>query len=98
MNILNDFLKEFELIHVCGRNNLEEVEAEAQVVIDKDLVKYYHPAGFLDEEKLSHAYKAADLVVSRSASGSIFEIAASGKPSILVPLPSAAANHQAKNA
>lgn len=98
LNILNDFLKEFELIHVCGRNNLEEVEAEAQVVINKDLVKYYHPLGFLDEEKLKHAYKVADFIVSRSGSGSIFEIAASGKPSILVPLPSAAANHQAKNA
>ena len=98
LSILNDFLKEFELIHVCGRNNLEAVEAESQVVIEKDLAKYYHPVGFLDEEKIKHAYKAADLIISRSGSGSIFEIAASGKPSILVPLPSAAANHQAKNA
>lgn len=98
LNILNDFLKEFELIHLCGRKNLEEVEAEAQVVINKDLAKYYHPVGFLDEEKLKHAYKVADIVISRSGSGSIFEIAGLGKPSILVPLPLAAANHQAKNA
>lgn len=98
LNILNDFLKEFELIHICGRNNLSQVEAESEVVVSKDLIKYYHPVGFLDEEKLKHVYRAADLVVSRSGSGSIFEIAALGKPSILVPLPSAAANHQAKNA
>ncbi len=98
LNILNDFLKEFELIHICGRNNLAEVEAESQVIVDKDLVKYYHVVGFLDEEKLKHAYKVADLIISRSGSGSIFEIAALGKPSILVPLPSAAADHQAKNA
>lgn len=98
LNILNDFLKDFELIHICGRNNLEEVGAESQVVINKDLVKYYHPVGFLYEEKMKHAYKVADFVISRSGSGSIFEIAALGKPSILVPLPSAAANHQAKNA
>ncbi|MDO8739969.1 MAG: UDP-N-acetylglucosamine--N-acetylmuramyl-(pentapeptide) pyrophosphoryl-undecaprenol N-acetylglucosamine transferase [Candidatus Woesearchaeota archaeon] len=98
LNSLNDFLAEFELIHVCGRNNLEEVEAESSVVIDKDLAKYYHVVGFLDEEKYKHAYKSADLIISRSGSGSIFEIAALGKPSILVPLPSAAANHQAKNA
>lgn len=98
LNILNDFLKEFEIIHVCGRNNLEGVEAEAQAVIEKDLAKYYHPVGFLDEEKIKHAYKVANLVISRSGSGSIFEIAALGKPSILVPLPTAAANHQSKNA
>ncbi|MBI3631756.1 MAG: undecaprenyldiphospho-muramoylpentapeptide beta-N-acetylglucosaminyltransferase [Candidatus Staskawiczbacteria bacterium] len=98
LNILNDFLSEFELIHICGRNNIEEVEAESLVVINKDLAKYYHVVGFLDEEKMKHAYKAADFVVSRSGSGSIFELAAMGKPSILVPLPSAAADHQAKNA
>ncbi|MBI2050118.1 MAG: UDP-N-acetylglucosamine--N-acetylmuramyl-(pentapeptide) pyrophosphoryl-undecaprenol N-acetylglucosamine transferase [Candidatus Staskawiczbacteria bacterium] len=98
LNILNDFLKEFELIHVCGRNNLEQVMAEAQVVIDSDLVKYYHPVGFLDEEKIKHALKVADLVIARAGSGSIFEVAAVGKPSVLVPLPSSVANHQAKNA
>jgi len=96
--ILNTFLKDYEIIHVCGRENVRQVEAESQVVLDKDLEKYYHPIGFLDEEKLKHAYKAADFIISRSGSGSIFEIAAVGKPSILVPLPTAAANHQAKNA
>lgn len=38
------------------------------------------------------------MIISRSGSGSIFEIAANGKPSILVPLPSAAGDHQSKNA
>jgi len=98
LNILNDLLKEFEIIHVCGRNNVKEMEAESLVVADKDSLKYYHPEGFLDEDKLKNAYKVADFIISRSGSGSIFEIAAIGKPSILVPLPSAAANHQAKNA
>jgi UDP-N-acetylglucosamine--N-acetylmuramyl-(pentapeptide) pyrophosphoryl-undecaprenol N-acetylglucosamine transferase len=96
--VLNNLLKNYEIIHVCGRENLKQVQAEAQVVIDKNLEKYYHPIGFLDEEKIKHAYKAADMIISRSGSGSIFEIAAVGKPSILVPLPTAAANHQAKNA
>ena len=96
--ILNNLLKDYEIIHVTGTQNLKETAAEAQVVIDKDLSRYYHPIGFLDEEKIKHAYKAADLIISRSGSGSIFEIAAVGKPSILVPLPSAAGNHQSRNA
>lgn len=98
LEILNDLLKNYEIIHVTGRENIKETQGEAQVVMDKDLDKYYHPVGFLDEEKIKHAYKSADLIISRSGSGSIFEIAAVGKPSILVPLPSAAGNHQAKNA
>ena len=96
--ILNNLLKDYEVIHVTGTQNLKETSAEAQVVEDKDLEKYYHPVGFLDEDKMKHAYKAADLIISRSGSGSIFEIAAVGKPSILIPLPSAAGDHQSKNA
>lgn len=98
LRILNDLLKNYEIIHITGRENIKETQNEAQVVISKDLDKYYHPVGFLDEEKIKHAYKAADLIISRSGSGSIFEIAAVGKPSILIPLPSSAGDHQAKNA
>jgi len=98
LRILNDLLKDYEIIHVAGSQNVEEITAEAQIIEDKNLDGYYHPVGFLDEEKIKHAYKAADLIISRSGSGSIFEIAAVGRPSILIPLPSAAADHQSKNA
>ncbi len=98
LEILSELLTNFELIHQCGEKNFKEVRAEAKVVITKDLKEYYHLSPFLKEEELKHAYQAADLIVSRAGSGSIFEIAAVGKPSILVPLPEAAQNHQVKNA
>jgi len=98
LRTLNDLLKDYEIIHVTGRSKFNEVSNEAQVIIEKGLDMYYHPVDFLVEEKIKHAYKAADLIISRSGSGAIFEIAAVGKPSIMVPLPSAAGNHQAKNA
>jgi UDP-N-acetylglucosamine--N-acetylmuramyl-(pentapeptide) pyrophosphoryl-undecaprenol N-acetylglucosamine transferase len=44
------------------------------------------------------AYRASDLVVSRAGAMTISEITNMGKPSVLVPLPSAAADHQTRNA
>lgn len=44
------------------------------------------------------AFAQADIVVARAGAGSVNEIAAAGMPSILVPLPFAADDHQRKNA
>jgi len=52
--------------------------------------------GFFDP--ISTAYAAADLVVARAGAMTVAELCAWGKPSILVPLPTAAADHQTFNA
>ncbi len=96
--ILTDILKEFEIIHQCGEKNFKQVRAEANVVIPEDIAKYYHLYPFLREPQLIHAYKAADIIISRAGSGSIFEIAALGKPAVLIPIKDSAQNHQIKNA
>jgi len=98
LEVLSELLQEFELIHQTGVKNFKQIEAEAKVVISKDLEKYYHPFPFFREQELKKAYRLADLIVSRAGAGSIFEIAALAKPSILVPLSEAAQNHQIKNA
>ncbi len=51
---------------------------------------------FIDE--IGMAYKASDLAISRSGAGGIMEFAAVGLPSILIPYPYAADDHQEKNA
>jgi UDP-N-acetylglucosamine--N-acetylmuramyl-(pentapeptide) pyrophosphoryl-undecaprenol N-acetylglucosamine transferase len=96
--ILEDLLKDFEIIHQTGEDNFKNVKAEADVVMGEESKKYYHPIPFLNENDLASAFSAADLIISRAGAGSIFEIAALGKPSILVPLPGSAQNHQLKNA
>ena len=98
LSILNDLLQDYEVIHLCGSKNYRSVKIESQVVLDKELEKYYHLWEFLDEVQLKHALSAASIVISRAGAGSIFEIAACGKPSILIPLPSSASDHQSKNA
>lgn len=82
----------FVVIHVAGPRQFEETRAlfgDAAPGVD------YRLEDFLDD--LPEAIAAADLVVSRSG-GSVFELAALGRPSILVPYPHATADHQTTNA
>jgi len=44
------------------------------------------------------AFAQADLIVCRSGAGAVSELAAAGKPSILIPFPFAADDHQTRNA
>ncbi len=48
--------------------------------------------------EMNYAYALANLVVCRSGAITLSELSVLGKPAILIPLPSAAENHQAKNA
>lgn len=49
-------------------------------------------------QNMDEAYKAADLVISRAGASSISELCLLGKPSILVPSPNVAEDHQTHNA
>ncbi len=71
-----------------------EKEAIASVEKQKDLSAFV--SAFIYEMDL--AYAAADLVISRAGALSVSEICLVGKASILVPLPSAAEDHQTQNA
>jgi UDP-N-acetylglucosamine--N-acetylmuramyl-(pentapeptide) pyrophosphoryl-undecaprenol N-acetylglucosamine transferase len=77
-----------ELIWVTGRGTYQQFE------------RYQSPhvrvVDFLDP--MADAYAVADLVVSRAGMITVAELCAWGLPSILVPLPTAAADHQSHNA
>lgn len=49
-------------------------------------------------KRVGRAYRASDISISRSGSGVMMELAAAGVPSILIPYPYAAMDHQSKNA
>ncbi len=109
LDILPKIIKDVEIIHQTGKTNYQEVTREADVVFqeiigDKEQQKYYHPLPFFEEtiipsiSSLKEIFAVSDLIIARAGSGLIFEIAASGKPSILIPLPWASRGHQTKNA
>jgi UDP-N-acetylglucosamine--N-acetylmuramyl-(pentapeptide) pyrophosphoryl-undecaprenol N-acetylglucosamine transferase len=56
------------------------------------------PASKAFIQDMPSAYQAADLVLCRAGAGTVSELAAAGRPAILVPFPFAADDHQAKNA
>ena len=50
------------------------------------------------EHEMADAFASADIVIARAGASTCFELAACGKPALLVPLPSAMRNHQHFNA
>jgi len=52
--------------------------------------------GYLNH--MEHAYKVADVIISRSGAGSVSELCLVGKPVLFIPSPNVAEDHQTKNA
>ncbi len=96
LEILPDLLKKYQIVHQCGMNNYEEIREKIEKTNIFNL-EDYHPFPFF-EENIADAYAVADLIVSRAGANTIAEIIAVGKPSILIPLSTAASDHQTKNA
>lgn len=86
--------KRCEIIHQCGAANFEAVKQ----TIGNRMPADYHLYPFLDDEQMRQGMTVADLIIARAGAGTIAEISALSAPSILIPLPNAAADHQLKNA
>ncbi len=84
--------RKIQLIWQTGKTFFEE----AQSLIQKEL--YQNVAVYKFIERMDFAYAASDCIVSRAGAISISEIIAAGKPSILIPFPFAAGDHQTRNA
>jgi len=79
------------LIHQAGREAWEALAAEfAATGLEGEVTAFV--------SDMPGAFGRADLIVSRSGAGTVSEIAAAGKPAILVPFPYAADDHQYYNA
>ena len=91
---LNEFVVETwgaagpAILHVTGKRDFELVRRRAR----RDDYRV-----LAETERFGAAISACDLVLSRSGS-TVWEIAAAGKPAILVPYPFATGDHQARNA
>ena len=79
-HILPRLLESFQVIHICGKGNLDE-----SLKATRGYVQYEYV-----DAPLKHLFAAADLMISRAGANSICEILALHKPNILIPLSAAA--------
>jgi UDP-N-acetylglucosamine--N-acetylmuramyl-(pentapeptide) pyrophosphoryl-undecaprenol N-acetylglucosamine transferase len=93
VEMLRDFYKDgdFKLIFAPGKRHYVAVSS----VVNHNFKNVEIPSYIYDADIV---YSAADLIVNRAGASTISEIAALGIPSILIPSPYVAENHQEKNA
>jgi len=108
LKTLPAILEKYQVIHICGMKNYEEIknafdktelnsevsELSSVLSLANKRYKLYPYLG----DKLKDAFALCDVIISRAGANSLFEIIALEKPSIIIPLPTSANNHQYHNA
>lgn len=78
--MLPTLLRNYQIIHLCGKDNLDPNLAGLSGYVQYEYIK----------KELSDLFAASDLVISRAGANTICEILALKKPNILIPLPQGA--------
>jgi len=79
-SILPDLLKTFQVVHLCGKGNLDETLTAMPGYVQYEYIS----------EPLRHIFAIADVVISRAGANAICELLALQKPTLLIPLSAAA--------
>lgn len=96
--ILPSLVEKYNVIHQTGKNNIKDIETVAALKLEKSASKErYFPIDYLNETATRMAAGISSLVVTRAGSA-LFEIAAWGIPSIVIPITESNGNHQRSNA
>ncbi len=98
-NVIEDYLKigldniDYQIIWQTGKLYNDRIMASEAKFLNDDRVKILP---FID--RMDYLFKVADIIVSRAGAGTISELCLVAKPSILVPSPNVAEDHQTQNA
>jgi UDP-N-acetylglucosamine--N-acetylmuramyl-(pentapeptide) pyrophosphoryl-undecaprenol N-acetylglucosamine transferase len=86
-----------QVLHQTGPKHIADVQARARA-LGLPANAGYCPVAFLDAEQVPLAYRSADIIVCRGGISTLSEVMANGLPSVIIPLPTAYADHQTANA
>jgi UDP-N-acetylglucosamine--N-acetylmuramyl-(pentapeptide) pyrophosphoryl-undecaprenol N-acetylglucosamine transferase len=95
---LPELLKKYNVIHQCGRSTVFDDYKPLTSHLPPHLRARYILQDYFTEEEIGSVFAAADMVISRSGANIVYELAALGKPAILIPIPWASHDEQSKNA
>lgn len=94
--ILPELLSRYVIVHSTGLGNYGITPELKNKLSEEQILRYIEfPFSY---SRLEAEMIDADLIISRAGANAIGEIAKLGKPSIIVPYPYAASDHQVKNA
>ena len=82
---LRTLTEKYVILHVCGKGNIMDCQ-----------IKNYIQTEFITD--MGNAYAVADIVVARAGAGTVFELLALKKPSLLIPLENQTRGDQIENA
>ena len=74
--VLPELLKDFQIVHLCGKGKLDESLKETKGYVQHEYIK----------KELADLFALADLVISRAGANAICELSALNKPNLLIPL------------
>lgn len=98
LDALQTLLPQCYVVHQTGKEHFEELQKLANVSLENNPHKErYYPLPYIDDSTLRFLSQKATLVITRAGSA-LFEIAAWGTPSIVIPITESNGNHQRQNA
>lgn len=98
LDALPQLVEKYQVIHQTGENNFKSIASTASVILKGNRHEArYRPFPYLNSLAMKMSAGIADLIISRAGS-TIFEIAAWGTPSIIIPITDSNGDHQRSNA
>jgi len=98
VDALPELVEKYQILHQTGDSHIKDILNRSGIILEKKTKKgRYHPFNYFNDSALRIAAGATDLIISRAGS-TIFEIAAWGIPSIIIPLSETVAHDQKENA
>jgi len=108
---LPQLLKEYKVIHQCGHSSVFDDYKELKELSPAlpagrsdggELISEQRPRyllkNYFTEEEIGAVFAVSDIVISRAGANIVYELAALGKPAILIPIPWVSHDEQRKNA
>lgn len=99
--VLDKLLEKYNVIHQCGLSSVHKDYKEAKdrkQRTENRKRERYKVVDYIFPEDIGAVFAEADLVIGRAGAHTVYELAALGKPAVLIPYPYLYQDEQTKNA